>query len=52
MVPLSSWMAGQIEYAKKKIHFSRWKNQSSKRKAHQLIELIEAVKDHRMPLPS
>jgi len=50
IAPVSYWLADHIKDGKKHLNFSEWDTYKSKRKAHKLEELIEEVKEGKMPL--
>lgn len=50
--PVSYWLADHIKHGKEHLNFSAWGEYNARRKAHKLEELIEEVKQHKMPLDS
>ena len=52
IAPVSYWLDDHIEHGKGHLDFSQWSTYSAKKKAHKLEELIEEVKEHKMPLDS
>ncbi|NER11966.1 cytochrome C [Leptobacterium flavescens] len=52
IAPVSYWLADHVKDGKKHLNFSDWGNYDQKRKAHKLEELVEEVKEHKMPLNS
>ncbi|MBR9915065.1 MAG: heme-binding domain-containing protein [Algicola sp.] len=52
ITPVNYWMAEHVEDGKKHFDVSDWENYSVKKKRHKLEELIEEVKEKKMPLES
>ena len=52
VAPLSYWIADHVEHGTDELDFSQWALYSPKKKAHKMEELIEEVKEHKMPLES
>lgn len=52
VAPLSYWIADHVEHGTDELDFSQWALYSPKKKAHKMEELIEEVKEHKMPLDS
>ena len=50
IAPVSYWLADHIEDGKRHLNFSDWENYDSKKKDHKLEEVIEEVKEGKMPL--
>ena len=50
IAPVSYWLADHIEDGKKHLNFSDWENYETKKKDHKLEEVIEEVKEGKMPL--
>ncbi|UBZ14160.1 heme-binding domain-containing protein [Flagellimonas marinaquae] len=50
IAPVSYWLADHIEDGKRHLNFSDWDNYDSKKKDHKLEEVIEEVKEGKMPL--
>ena len=50
IAPVSYWLADHIEEGKEHLNFSDWENYDAKKKDHKLEELIEEVKEGKMPL--
>ncbi len=50
VAPVSYWIANHIEEGKHHLNFSEWGSYSTKRKDHKLEEILEEVKDGKMPL--
>ena len=50
IAPVSYWLADHVEDGKRHLNFSDWANYDSKKKDHKLEEVIEEVKEGKMPL--
>lgn len=50
IAPVSYWLADHIEDGKRHLNFSDWENYDNKKKDHKLEEVIEEVKEGKMPL--
>lgn len=50
IAPVSYWIDGHIKHGKGELNFSDWVNYSNKKKDHKLEEVIEEVKEGKMPL--
>lgn len=50
VAPISYWLADHIEEGKEHLDFSDWANYTAKKKDHKLEELVEEVKEGKMPL--
>jgi hypothetical protein len=52
ITPVNYWLADHIEDGKKHFNVSAWDTYSVKKKHHKFDELVEEVKEKKMPLPS
>ena len=52
ITPVNYWLADHIDHGKKHLDFSKWSEDSFKKKDHKLDELIEMVEAKEMPLNS
>ena len=50
--PVDWWIAGHIKNAKKQINFDEYSNRSLRYQFHKMEEIVEQVKDGKMPLDS
>lgn len=50
VAPISYWLADHIEEGKEHLDFSDWANYTAKKKDHKLEEVVEEVKEGKMPL--
>ncbi|UJH67662.1 heme-binding domain-containing protein [Allomuricauda sp. SCSIO 65647] len=50
IAPVSYWLADHIEHGKGHLDFSNWENYDAEKKDHKLEEIIEEVKEEKMPL--
>ncbi|WP_375324762.1 heme-binding domain-containing protein [Flagellimonas sp. GZD32] len=50
IAPISYWLAGHIDDGKRHLDFSSWNSYDAKKKDHKLEEVIEEVKEGKMPL--
>lgn len=50
IAPVSYWLADHIEDGKEHLNFSDWENYDNGKKDHKLEEVIEEVKEGKMPL--
>lgn len=50
IAPVSYWLADHIEHGKGHLNFSDWENYDAEKKDHKLEEIIEEVKEEKMPL--
>lgn len=50
VAPISYWLDHHVKEGKAELNFSDWGNYSDKKKDHKLEELVEEVKEGKMPL--
>lgn len=50
--PVDWWIAGHIRNAKKQINFDEYSNRSLRYQFHKMEEIVEQVKENKMPLDS
>lgn len=50
IAPISYWLAGHVNDGKRHLDFSEWNSYDAKKKDHKLEEVIEEVKEGKMPL--
>ena len=52
VAPISWWIKGHINEARKHLNFSDWSTYSTKKANHKLEEAVEMVEEHWMPILS